>query len=283
MTDLKRAALWYAAKGFDVLPCNGKVPLLEHGFKQATTDADTITQWWDEHPSANIGIVPGTGGLLVIDIDVKGEVDGHDSLDILEQQYGKLPLTSTAYTPSGGLHRYFRIPRDETFGNNKPAEGIDIRCHRGFVVAPPSVIDGKHYRWSSKAPVAPLPPAWIALLREKPYATPRGVRPDEPAPGVVPDGHNARVSYLRAAYDAELGKLLNAPEGDGNNQICRYGFNLAQLIEYGMSEQNIRDGAEWVFAQWNWNKRGDLAAARRTLESGIAGGKARPRGGLNLD
>ena len=37
------AALYYADNGWAVFPCivNGKVPATEHGFKDATTDADS--------------------------------------------------------------------------------------------------------------------------------------------------------------------------------------------------------------------------------------------------
>jgi hypothetical protein len=283
VTALKDAALSYAGKGIRVFPCCGKVPLLPgHGYLDATTDVDVIERWWNEHANANIGIVPGSAGLLVIDIDVKGEIDGHDSLDILEAEHGALAETRTALTPSGGLHFYYRVPKGETFGNRRVGEGgIDIRSSRGYAVAPPSIINGKSYRWANDLKTAPLPGAWTELLRDKPYEPPSSSeRFDASSCGNVPSGRDARTRYLSAAYDDELDTLLHAPEGDGNNQVCRYGFNLGQLISVGMREGNIRAGAEWVFSQWQWQKSRDLSAARRTLESGIRAGTAKPREGM---
>jgi len=43
-----QAALEYALKGWDVFPVKGgeKAPLIPGGFKNATTDAEQIKQWW---------------------------------------------------------------------------------------------------------------------------------------------------------------------------------------------------------------------------------------------
>ncbi len=54
-----------------MFPCvpNAKQPLTGRGFHDATTDAETIIQWWQLHPTANVGIP--TEGLVVIDVDGK--------------------------------------------------------------------------------------------------------------------------------------------------------------------------------------------------------------------
>src|SRR5262249_45820774 len=72
-----QAALKLADFGLPVLPlhsiqdgactCNagklcgspGKHPLTAHGTKDATLDVATITRWWTEAPSANVGIATG--------------------------------------------------------------------------------------------------------------------------------------------------------------------------------------------------------------------------------
>lgn len=67
----------------------GKHPRTRHGFKDATTDLDKITEWWAESPDANIGLATGkVSGIVVIDIDVakNGEQSGFDSLEELEEK-----------------------------------------------------------------------------------------------------------------------------------------------------------------------------------------------------
>jgi hypothetical protein len=272
--DLKAAALKYAKAGLAVMPCNGKVPLLPgHGYKDATTDVDTIARWWDEHPAANIGIVPGSAGMLVVDIDVKGAVDGHDSLDILEAEHGKLPGTRTAHTPSGGVHFYFRVPSGETFGNRRlGVGGIDIRSSAGYVVCPPSCICGKYYRWSNDLKSAPLPDAWVELLRDKPYVPPAPTeRPRHSSSG------NLR-RFLEVAYTEEGNELASAHEGDRNNALNRYGFSLGQLVHLGLKVEDIETQAEWALSQWSWSHgRRDARKDRATLDRAIKDGMQSPR------
>ncbi|MFN4261768.1 MAG: bifunctional DNA primase/polymerase, partial [Gemmataceae bacterium] len=67
--ELLNAALRYADMGYRVFPCapGSSTPLTDHGFLDATTDAEQIERWWALHPSANIAIA--AGGLLVVDLD----------------------------------------------------------------------------------------------------------------------------------------------------------------------------------------------------------------------
>ncbi len=147
ISTLHMAALAWARAGFKVLPCivNGKEPvgaLVPNGFKDATADEATINRWW-ANIDYNIGVVPGSGGAVVIDLDVDkktGALRGLAEWDALE---GEKPATFTVVTPSGGRHLWFK--GTITTGNKKLAPNIDMRFDAGYVVAPPSVIDGKAY------------------------------------------------------------------------------------------------------------------------------------------
>jgi Bifunctional DNA primase/polymerase, N-terminal len=134
------AALMYASRGWPVLPVKPtceKRPLIQDWPHRATTDAVQIQESWVRWPDANIGVL--TDGLVVLDID---NHDGlHAGLASL-QEFGELPVTPTATTPSGGMHLYF-AGRGKSRVGIKP--GLDIRANRGFVVAPPSTDDRGAY------------------------------------------------------------------------------------------------------------------------------------------
>ena len=101
MSNLKEAALAYAARGWPILPCGlNKAPLVETGFHAATTNPEQIEAWWDKWPGANIGFSPGHAGLMVIDLD-----PGHDPAFARS-----LPATPLAQsTPRGGRHLFYAL------------------------------------------------------------------------------------------------------------------------------------------------------------------------------
>src|SRR5450756_2063568 len=146
------AVLGYAQRGWPVLPLwpGKKTPrgtLVPNGHKDATTDEATIKQWWGRYPSANVGIRVGPeSGLFVLDVDNKGGKDGSAELATVERKYGLMPATYTVKTASGGLHYYFNFP-DELRGKDLKkaiAGGLDLK-YNGYVVAPPSTVEGAAY------------------------------------------------------------------------------------------------------------------------------------------
>ncbi|MCI9093141.1 MAG: AAA family ATPase [Coprobacillus sp.] len=152
MASLKESAIQYAKANIRVFPLapNSKSgQVLRSWKKEATTDIEKIKKWWNTNPNYNIGIATGEG-LLVVDVDVKHEAKGIESFDI----YGEhLPITAKVKTPSGGYHFYYYVEGD--FKNRVNIyPGIDIRANNGYVVAPPSVIDGKCYEWVNNESVA---------------------------------------------------------------------------------------------------------------------------------
>lgn len=146
-------ALRYVKQGFLVLPLqdNSKVPMttekFSSGFKTATSDKTSIQQHWAKYPSSNIGLRIAND-LIIIDIDVHDE-NGFDSLRVLEREFGKLPDTFTVDTPTGGKHYYFKLPEGVKIDRQINAfKGIDLLTN-GYVVASPSLINGKEYVVSS--------------------------------------------------------------------------------------------------------------------------------------
>lgn len=152
MDSLKESAIRYAKKGFKVFPLapqSKSKQVLKSWKEEATQDLSKIEQWWTQNPYYNIGLVTG-GGLFVIDVDIKNNKNGFQSL----QQHGKeLPTTVKVKTPSGGVHLYYRAEKQISNKVNL-YDGIDIRGEDGYVVAPPSMIGYQAYLFENDSVIA---------------------------------------------------------------------------------------------------------------------------------
>ena len=166
----------------------GKHPRVASWQTQASDDPMFVGQWWKLWPAANIGVLAGGSGLVVLDVDPRH--GGLDSLKALMDTHGVLPYGPRVQTGSGGLHFYFKHP-GHPVGNSASAiaPGIDVKADSGYVVAPPSVhATGVSYKWDSDPEgnaldpwAVPLPalPLWLELLME--------------TAGKMPDGRAAPV------------------------------------------------------------------------------------------
>lgn len=178
-----RAALFYASKGWPVLPvwpvrdgkcaCNtdcgknaGKHPIswyrnvrvASSGLDDATTDPDKIRGWWKLIPDANIGCVGKKWFAL--------DVDNEDVLEMLEDEHGSLPHTLMQYSGSGGRHILFKQPVNPIGSRRgKIPKGIDVRGDNGYILLAPSNHLEGNYMWelSSKPSMAELAdaPGWL--------------------------------------------------------------------------------------------------------------------------
>lgn len=173
-------ALAYAALGFRVFPLHsvadcrctcgdgdcrsaGKHPRTPNGARDATVDADVLRTWWQQWPTANVGMT--LEGYGVVDMDPRN--DGEATLDALQAQHGKLPDTAMALTGGGGEHYLYRLPDDRRLPG-KLGHGVDFKSGRNayIVVAPSIHASGVAYTWEASSdlldghPVAMLP-EWI--------------------------------------------------------------------------------------------------------------------------
>jgi hypothetical protein len=161
--NLVDTAVRYAERGVPVFPVRGKLPLTEHGFKDASKDANTIRAWFQRWPDANVAIPTGpASGFVVLDVDPRH--DGDKSLAALEEKHGRLPLTLEARTGGGGRHFFFALGSGQNVrnSNGKLGPGLDVRGDGGYVVAPPSIHPEtkQPYAWANRLEAAPTPP-WL--------------------------------------------------------------------------------------------------------------------------
>jgi hypothetical protein len=148
MTDVTlRQALSFAARGLPVLACQPgqKTPATRHGVRDATTDAGQITAWFGRHPDWNLAIATGAPGPDVLDVDQHGDA-GNGYAAFRELRQAGLLDGARAYirTPSGGLHAYFTGTGQRN--GHLPRHHLDFRSRGGYVLTPPSRIDGQPYQ-----------------------------------------------------------------------------------------------------------------------------------------
>lgn len=153
------AALAYAAKGWPVFPVHGidpesgactchaaerciqgpgKHPWTSNGFKSASADEETVRGMFERRPGANVGLATGNG-LLVIDCDVRDDLDGVAEFEALCQARGVPdgPRTVRQKTGGGGLQFFFRVDPELRIRNSV---GAWRRCPRRWrICRAPSV------------------------------------------------------------------------------------------------------------------------------------------------
>lgn len=153
-------------RGFAIFPVNArdKTPLFQGWPEKATKD---VMGWSAQHtayPSTALAVHTGPeSGVFVLDVDNKNGKNGSEALRELEEQHSPLPPTLTVRTPTGGFHYYFQYPQGAVIKNSTSdiGEGLDIKSHKGYVVAPGSVMsDGRSYIIVSDVPPAPAP-QWL--------------------------------------------------------------------------------------------------------------------------
>jgi hypothetical protein len=219
MNPLLDIALAHASYGLPVFPIKPGAkdpPLVDDWPDLASTNAGQVKAWWGWWPQANVGIAcGGPARLLVVDVDTKKE-NGEASIAKLEEEHGALPETVETITPSGGRHIWFTVPLERPLPGNTVAteinhplgRGVDTRCHRGYVVSPPSFADGRHYEWSvDRGDTIATAPDW--LLDKLGEASRRGPRPTVEwirilTEGVAEGARNTEVARLAGKLLREL-------------------------------------------------------------------------------
>ena len=137
------AAKWYAENNFHI------VPFVQYGDKMgypkgvsqhhATSQLVMIEKWWNPVtgvcPGATIAMAHGgKSGFCALDLDMKGDIDGVNTLTDLIYAYGEYNDGSSsaldtlmATTPSGGRHLIFRYHPEIISNSEVSYPGVDTR------------------------------------------------------------------------------------------------------------------------------------------------------------
>lgn len=171
----------YAGKGWHVFPVTSKIPTTPHGFKDAVNDPTQIEALFKRYPGDGIALATGkVSGVFVLDVDIKNDAGGDDTLRELENKNGELPETVQSKTASGGAHYFFKYPEDG-IGSNASivGKGLDIRGDGGYVVIPPS----SGYSWEVSHHIEDItfskPPEWLLEAARRKKRAPDLSKPEE--------------------------------------------------------------------------------------------------------
>lgn len=124
----------------------------------------------DYSSSTGYGILTERADLIVIDCDVKGDVDGLDSFLKMcyRNNYDPNEHTLSVNTPSGGRHYYFLAHQRYESGASrirssvsKILSGVDVRADGGYIVGFGSVINNGSYTLASSVRAVDQVPDWL--------------------------------------------------------------------------------------------------------------------------
>lgn len=218
---MRGAALALAARGMTVFPVRAgtKYPLVAWS-TEATTDPQTIAEWWARWPAASVAVACGPSGLVVVDLDGP---TGMQSWAALVAEHSDVETCSVSTgRDGGGAHLWFRADEGAPVPNSagRLGPGVDVRGAGGMVLAPPSRHrTGRRYQWTSGAPLALLP-QWVRALA----MPPRPVRRPAPVLSSTP-ATRALVGLVQV--------VLDAPEGTRNDRLFWAASRVAEHVDAG--------------------------------------------------
>lgn len=225
----------YLNKKWSVIPLikNDKRPAIKwEEFQKRYATEEEIKSW--EAAGYGVGIVTGAISKLVV-IDQDSQEGG----DFLRQFNLRGPKVKTL--KEAGWHYYCRYPTTGISNSVKKFPGMDIRGEGGYVVAPPTIINGKQYSWvgGMNRPLMPLPDVFLGASSVNCVAGNKTSAPTI-SEGLIPCG--ARHSFLleiagairrrglgeeaiyqavKAAYDEKCEKKASDSYEDIRNRYAR--------------------------------------------------------------
>jgi hypothetical protein len=217
LTTLADAAVLLGQRGYRVFPVGAdKAPLTPRGHHDAASDEATLRGWpWVD----GIGLVI-PDRTFVVDIDPRN--GGVETLRVLLNLHGQIPMTRTVKTRNDGRHYYFSLPDDRDL-RGKLGPGVEIKKPgRGYVLVPPT----EGYRYVRGGRPAPAP-EW--LLDELTMARRDVGSFSKPKYFKVAGG----TPYGLAAFKQKCEQMRECSEGGRRATLNTCAFVLATLCAGG--------------------------------------------------
>jgi hypothetical protein len=253
---LREAALAYAELGWPVLPLRPKLkqPATKHGLHDASISKNRIEQWWDQWPTANIGL---RTGIAFDALDLDGEAGVNAFIKIKPDYSHSGPVSSTG----SGYHLLFKMSGAKNSAKIEDVP-IDFRGRNGYIVVSPSVHpQGHRYRWLSDGPVPAVPP-WLAAYLFRPRVE-RLSDPNDPALRDAIDKAGNLVDIFQAMGREVLRgpnglMVLSCPFHPGDNDPSLYIYPNNTFYCFGCGNHADPSKAGW----------GDALNVRKWLKTG---------------
>ena len=233
---------------------NKKIPLIDSWEQKATNDPNQIRIWQEQFRDRIKlwGAPAGANGLFVLDIDVKGEKNGFESLKNLGIT---IPQTAYQRTPSGGVHFIFQDDPNIKLRNTANRDlAIDTRSHGGWIGL-------YNIDWSPG--IAPIP-AWVHTVVRKPVNQ------------IDLTQQNTVVlnpTFALEQYQKSLQSILGAGTGERNQTLNIHAYVIGKLvvagaIPYDTAFADLTNAAKSIGL--------DPYETQATILSGLKGGAANP-------
>lgn len=238
-----------------------KVPIAEmkgwYENQLASDDQHVVNEWQKLYGhKIKLWMVP-TGvqnGLLVLDVDVKGNENGFNTI---QSKNLYLPTTQTQTTRSGGRHFLYRYPMDgRRYGNRTKFDtGLDIRGEGGYIA----------YYGTDNTPIAEAP-QW--LLEE-------ALKAETKERVAIDPSMLVKISWpiVEEILNSACENIKNAAEGESNNVLNVESYRVGQLIPSGSLDRETAYNA--LFSAAKFRGKPDYEA-KATINSGLDGGGKTP-------
>jgi hypothetical protein len=192
-----------------------------NGSRDATRDEKTIRGWCATYRDAVFALMTGEiSGVIGLDIDIKNERNGLDSLEWLG--ISSHPATVTAHTPSGGIHCLFRRPNYPIQSSlDRLGPGLEVKGEGAWITLPP----GPGRFWDphlGKDTALAVMPEWMVIAEP---VRPAASKPAKPETGLS--------RYAEKSLDSACRKILAATAGEQEATLNGECFAIGTLAGAG--------------------------------------------------